>query len=1711
MYVSRFQSIALQTGAALLLLVIAFAMAMQAETAHAADGEDASAATHIAANLASGTPLVSAQADGDTPIECVALEGTNIGYQNYSAWSKPIRSYLTIANGGYMRVQSGVSGSGVLAIYYDRDFKLLSRQEIPQELSIFGGFYETDSNYFLVTGQNNEEENNETEVIRITKYDKNWNRLGSCGLYGANTVHPFDAGCCRFDHTGCFLVIRTCHEMYASSDGLNHQANVTILVNTDTMEVKDSHTSVANSNYGYVSHSFNQFIKLQNNNIVSVDHGDGHPRAICLMQYPTDVTTGRFNSYGVETTTVMSFPGETGNNATGASVGAFEISSSSYLVAGNSVVQDSENTKRKTRNVFVAAVDKTTKEVTTNWLTNNAEGEATSSTPHMVKVSDDRYMVLWTTGSNVYYTFVNGLGVKQSDIYSLEGALSDCAPIVDGSDVVWYTWKNGEEKLYRIPISSPGSPTVVEREFGHKYEWLGTDENGVVTQRCSFCGEETTGYAPTSFALYWKMAGADGPYYSSVPSGLMTGDQIAFYDTRKNYYSSTGTKYPDITIVLNDEDNCEVSGKTLTFKRAGTYTLTAYPTYNPNVKQTYTMVVKDPLESATLEINADSPYVCGSESIGLTAKPVGGVGTLTYTFAVIDAGGQETILAENASSPQVAWQPQGTGDYTLRVSVTDSEGRLNTVTSEDALFTVAAMGSHEYGEWRVTKQPTCTEKGSRERICSHCSAKNVGEIDANGHSYEELSEADGLKTFKCSVCGDEITGRVPTSFRAYWQDASSGSGSYSYLPPTGLEANGVAGYWIYVNGYSADSGQKLSEFKVTVDDSENAIVNSKAETITFLKAGTYEVTVTPIFNPSAAATYSITIVKPLEWITLEAGAESPQPFGSPAIVLTATPEGGKGRLQYTFTCTDANGQETTLASNTTSRTTRWNPSAAGEYRLRVSVKDPGDNDNTVTSEDLAFAIDPDQIAIRNGGQIAPTNELTYGQPLSCVRVFNPGFVAVTTGRTVAGTFAFDDPDAKLPAGEQEVAWTFTPTSENYAPYKGSMIVKVNKATPMIVSIPTVLPFAYHPTKTLAERPLVGGEATVPGVWSWADESIVPDVPGGTFGCVFTPNDSANYESLNSDVAINVTKATPHVVELNASQITYGQSLADSKLSGSAQYDESDAAVVTGFFAWIDGTVQPAVADSNTTEYDALFTPEDSVNYESVGVKATVPVAKADRPATWPSESYNVAYGVGKLANDILGLEDWEFDAADIGSDLVPGEEATFTTAYVGEDAANFENTTAQVKVARSTCNHESTEIRGAKDATCTEDGYTGDTYCTICNEKLYEGQVVQALDHEWNAGVVTKEPTCSEEGIREFTCGRCSETRTEPIEKIAHTWEWKIVEEPTCAKSGAKQQVCSVCGEIGETAAIEIDPSAHKWDEGRISIEPSCTGEGERTFTCENDPSHVKLEPVPALGHEWGEWTVITEPTVSAPGLKGRMCTRCTEVEQQEIPKLTPTPVPDSVPTSISGDISPDNPVAAEAVERQITGLKSDSDPVGSTFALLQAKGVAKSKTAVKLSWKRVPGATGYVVYGNKCGKGNKYQKITTVGGNSFTQKKLKKGTYYKYLVVAVKGKAALATAKTIHVATKGGKVGNAKSVKTKAKAKVKLKKGKKLKLKAKAVPQSKKLKVKKHRAIAYDTTNPSVATVTKKGVVQAKKPGTCTVYAYAQNGVCKAVKVTVK
>lgn len=117
-------------------------------------------------------------------------------------------------------------------------------------------------------------------------------------------------------------------------------------------------------------------------------------------------------------------------------------------------------------------------------------------------------------------------------------------------------------------------------------------------------------------------------------------------------------------------------------------------------------------------------------------------------------------------------------------------------------------------------------------------------------------------------------------------------------------------------------------------------------------------------------------------------------------------------------------------------------------------------------------------------------------------------------------------------------------------------------------------------------------------------------------------------------------------------------------------------------------------------------------------------------------------------------------------------------------------------------------------------------------------------------------------------------------------------------------------------------------------------------------------------------------------------------------------------------------------------------------------------------------------------------------------------------MVALDKNNTVVSTSKLIHVATKGGKVGNYKKVTVKrsvVNAARKLRKGKSLKLKAKATPQSSKIKVRKHVAIRYASSNPKVAKVNNSGKITAKKKGACYVYAYAQNGAYKKIRVVVK
>ena len=641
---------------------------------------------------------------------CTTYNGTNVESQNYSRWASPIASYLSACEDGtLMRVQYGSNIGGILVEYYDTEYNLLSTKLVAEELPIFGAFYETDTNYFLLTGQTNASESADVEVFRITKYDKNWNRITSTGLYDCNTTVPFDAGSARMDACGDYLLIRTAHEMYTSDDGYNHQANVTIQLNMETMEITDYLTDILNSSYGYISHSFNQFIKVENNRIIAVDHGDALPRSLVLTKYNSDVSTGKFMpSYYTtcDLVHILTIPGTIGENVTGATIGGFEISDSAYLVAGNSVIQDDDNLTRTTRNVFVASVDKSTSAVTMNWITNYEEGNGTTSTPHMVKIADNRFLLLWSRNNIVYYTEIDSAGKQSGEIYSLEGNLSDCVPVIANDKLIWYTWKNSTNTFYDIDLTNLDSSSATIIENGHKYEHQGIVD-GYASLVCTECGTTEQIKVATSFYAYWQHE--DGRYYNTVASAeQLIGTSFNVWVGSYSPSDANGEivfESSDSSVIAVTPSESNPAMATLTMLNRGTATISIYPKYNPDLIKTYTFYVDDHTHEYSWSGTSD--------------------GIITFSCLHCDATKTETA----ATSMNVWWnETDGSGYYyssytkhqTIgnslyfwgNISPDDANSEVEVIISDPSVVSYTATNSNmgifqmlKTGQVTVTAQP----------------------------------------------------------------------------------------------------------------------------------------------------------------------------------------------------------------------------------------------------------------------------------------------------------------------------------------------------------------------------------------------------------------------------------------------------------------------------------------------------------------------------------------------------------------------------------------------------------------------------------------------------------------------------------------------------------------------------------------------------------------------------------------------------------------------------------------------------------------------------------------------------------------------------------------------------------------------------------------------------------------------------------------------
>ena len=204
-------------------------------------------------------------------------------------------------------------------------------------------------------------------------------------------------------------------------------------------------------------------------------------------------------------------------------------------------------------------------------------------------------------------------------------------------------------------------------------------------------------------------------------------------------------------------------------------------------------------------------------------------------------------------------------------------------------------------------------------------------------------------------------------------------------------------------------------------------------------------------------------------------------------------------------------------------------------------------------------------------------------------------------------------------------------------------------------------------------------------------------------------------------------------------------------------------------------------------------------------------------------------------------------------------------------------------------NHVNTETRNQKKATCTEEGYTGDLYCKDCNKCLQKGETIPKTDHKWDKGQVTTKPTCTEPGVKTYTCTVCKTTKTETIDKTGHDPIAVPGKEPTCTETGLTEgSKCKRCEKI-LTAQETIPALGH--EEVVISgQEPTCEAEGwtESSYCKRCNVTLKAKEIIPAQGHD-PIAVPGKEPTCTETGLtEGSKCQRCGKIltAQETIPAL---------------------------------------------------------------------------------------------------------------------------------------------------------------------------------------------------------------------------------
>ena len=330
------------------------------------------------------------------------------------------------------------------------------------------------------------------------------------------------------------------------------------------------------------------------------------------------------------------------------------------------------------------------------------------------------------------------------------------------------------------------------------------------------------------------------------------------------------------------------------------------------------------------------------------------------------------------------------------------------------------------------------------------------------------------------------------------------------------------------------------------------------------------------------------------------------------------------------------------------------------------------------------------------------------------------------------------------------------------------------------------------------------------------------------------------------------------------------------------------------------------------------------------------------------------------------------------------ENHEFELFYLG---STFSVPVTIVKETVPECEHEYNTIAEVK-ATCTANGVKAHYECKKCH-KLFvkegdayvgtteESLVIPALGHKFGAW------TKCDENQHQRVC----ENDSSHVEKADHNWDnGKVTKEAGCEEPGVKTYTCSACGET-KTEAI---PATGHVETKIDAVEPTCTEpghkEGKKCSVC--DKILVAPEVIPALGHDFGEWSIVEEPTYDKAGKKEHTCKVCKVTEAEAIPALEKTPIDDAVISGVASAmvytgkaLTPTPKVVLGDVTLQqdvdYTLTYSKNKNVGTASVVIT--GAGKYKGSIEKKFKINPKATS-MVSASALSKGftAKWKKLTT-------------------------------------------------------------------------------------------------------------------------------------